>query len=155
MTEAGQDSTHENDGTLLRVGIFTVIKKWWRWGDSNPRPSRCERDALPTELHPHTGALLPFHCLRLVLPHIFLFERHLSRDGGPSLLRRPLSFAYNLNLEKIVSYFNHFVYRKIPAGGKMPPPRVKQALARIPPLPTAGVLRMRTRRPRQDEASAA
>ena len=24
----------------------------WRWRDSNPRPSRCERDALPTAPHP-------------------------------------------------------------------------------------------------------
>ena len=24
----------------------------WRYGDSNPRPSHCERDALPTELYP-------------------------------------------------------------------------------------------------------
>ena len=22
---------------------------WWTWGDSNPRPPRCERGALPTE----------------------------------------------------------------------------------------------------------
>ena len=26
------------------------IKKWWIQGDSNPRPPRCERGALPTEL---------------------------------------------------------------------------------------------------------
>ena len=150
MTEAGQDSTHENDDTLLRVGSFTVIKKWWRWGDSNPRPSRCERDALPTEPHPHTGALLPFHRLRPALPHISLSERHLFRDGRSLLLRRPVNFVYNLNPEKIVSYFNLFVYRKNPAGGKIPPLRVKQALVPILPLPTAGVPRMRTRRPRRE-----
>src|SRR6202030_4344803 len=26
---------------------------WWTWGGSNPRPHRCERCALPTELHAH------------------------------------------------------------------------------------------------------
>ena len=26
---------------------------WWRAGDLNPRPRRCERRALPTELAPH------------------------------------------------------------------------------------------------------
>ena len=30
-----------------------VLSEWWRWGDSNPRPVRCERTALPSELHPH------------------------------------------------------------------------------------------------------
>ena len=29
--------------------------RWWRRGDSNSRPSRCERDALPTELLPRGG----------------------------------------------------------------------------------------------------
>ena len=24
--------------------------RWWTWPDSNRRPPRCERDALPTEL---------------------------------------------------------------------------------------------------------
>ena len=27
-------------------------ENWWRYGDSNPRPSHCERDALPAELYP-------------------------------------------------------------------------------------------------------
>ena len=27
----------------------------WRWTGSNRRPSHCERDALPTELHPRRG----------------------------------------------------------------------------------------------------
>jgi len=36
---------------------FTVIyrrpgnKKWWTWPGSNRRPRRCERRALPAELH--------------------------------------------------------------------------------------------------------
>ena len=29
-------------------------KKWWMLGDSNPRPSPCKGDALPTELSIHT-----------------------------------------------------------------------------------------------------
>ena len=33
---------------------FCLLKKsrFWRWGDLNPRLPRCERGALPTELHP-------------------------------------------------------------------------------------------------------
>ena len=31
------------------------ILGWWRRADSNRRPSRCERDALPTELLPRYG----------------------------------------------------------------------------------------------------
>ncbi len=27
--------------------------EWWRWPGSNRRPPRCERGALPAELHPH------------------------------------------------------------------------------------------------------
>src|SRR5262245_65855862 len=27
-------------------------REWWRRGESNPRPRRCERRALPTELRP-------------------------------------------------------------------------------------------------------
>ena len=30
--------------------------RWWRWGDSNPRPLTCEASALPAELHPHGSA---------------------------------------------------------------------------------------------------
>ncbi len=29
------------------------IMNWWRAGELNPRPRRCERRALPTELAPH------------------------------------------------------------------------------------------------------
>ena len=30
---------------------------WWRAGELNPRPLRCERSALPTELAPHLAEL--------------------------------------------------------------------------------------------------
>jgi hypothetical protein len=30
---------------------------WWRWRDSNPRPPRCERGALPAEPHPHLAII--------------------------------------------------------------------------------------------------
>ena len=30
--------------------------EWWRRRGSNPRPSHCERDALPAELRPHVYA---------------------------------------------------------------------------------------------------
>ena len=32
--------------------------KWWSGRGSNPRPSHCERDALPTELPPHARAAI-------------------------------------------------------------------------------------------------
>ena len=32
---------------------FLWFENWWTAGDSNPRPPRCERDALPTELAAH------------------------------------------------------------------------------------------------------
>ncbi len=32
-------------------------KRWWTARDSNPRPRRCERRALPTELAAHSAAL--------------------------------------------------------------------------------------------------
>ncbi len=36
-----------------RDSLFLSEKKWWSRRDSNPRPPRCERGALPTELLPH------------------------------------------------------------------------------------------------------
>src|SRR5882757_8143684 len=30
-----------------------LLKRWWTRGDSNPRPPRCERGALPAELLAH------------------------------------------------------------------------------------------------------
>jgi hypothetical protein len=36
---------------LLKPAFYR--EKWWTWGGSNPRPHRCERCALPTELHAH------------------------------------------------------------------------------------------------------
>ena len=38
------------DGSTRRD---TPSEGWWRAGDLNPRPRRCERRALPTELAPH------------------------------------------------------------------------------------------------------
>jgi len=34
----------------INYAIFRVRYPWWRVRDSNPRPRRCERRALPTEL---------------------------------------------------------------------------------------------------------
>jgi hypothetical protein len=41
------------DGTNAKTGSPAggQVKQWWTWGGSNPRPPRCERGALPTELH--------------------------------------------------------------------------------------------------------
>ena len=40
--------TKKND-----VDLFTEVAFWWRARELNPRPLRCERSALPTELAPH------------------------------------------------------------------------------------------------------
>ena len=34
------------------------VSGWWRWGESNSWPSACKADALPAELHPHSGSML-------------------------------------------------------------------------------------------------
>ena len=50
---------------------------WWSGRGSNPRPSHCERDALPTELPPHTRrAILEY------LPRRSKFGRHRPRSPG-------------------------------------------------------------------------
>ncbi len=42
---------------ILFITIFQPLRPvtcgWWRAGELNPRPRRCERRALPTELAPH------------------------------------------------------------------------------------------------------
>ena len=44
-------------GQGLEAGSLTSgLKWWWRRRGSNPRPSHCERDALPTELLPRKRA---------------------------------------------------------------------------------------------------
>src|SRR6266850_1617419 len=40
--------------TFLNYAVF-----WWRAGELNPRPLRCERSALPTELAPHLTDIRP------------------------------------------------------------------------------------------------
>ena len=34
-----------------------MVEKWWSGWGSNPRPSHCERDALPAELPPHVDCI--------------------------------------------------------------------------------------------------
>ena len=37
-------------------------RRWWRYGESNPRPSECHSDALPTELYPQKDVrMIPNH----------------------------------------------------------------------------------------------
>lgn len=43
----------------MRVHLHHVVLFWWTIRDSNPRPLRCERSALPTELIARFTAL-PF-----------------------------------------------------------------------------------------------
>ena len=42
-----------------KMAISREIRKkiWWRRWDSNPRPQRCERCALPAELRPHSVSI--------------------------------------------------------------------------------------------------
>lgn len=42
------------EGTAAMVTDLTG-EVWWRAGELNPRPLRCERSALPTELAPHNS----------------------------------------------------------------------------------------------------
>ena len=37
--------------------MFSLSRLWWTRGDSNPRPPRCERGALPAELLAHRFSL--------------------------------------------------------------------------------------------------
>ncbi len=48
--------TYENPWRL--VAARGKHDDWWRAGDLNPRPRRCERRALPTELAPHTKKVM-------------------------------------------------------------------------------------------------
>ena len=43
----------------LLTGENIVNERWWRAGELNPRPLRCERSALPTELAPHSTDIQP------------------------------------------------------------------------------------------------
>ena len=43
--------------SLPHQGIFRNHTLWWSGRDSNPRPLRCERNALPTELPPRVWFL--------------------------------------------------------------------------------------------------
>ncbi len=59
-------------------------EKWWRRRGLNPRPPRCERGALPTELLPHLeGHHSPrfgFHCQNY-------FSHHVTRRRTQSMCR--------------------------------------------------------------------
>ena len=54
---AASTGVHEgrrHDAEQAEVLIYRARFSWWRVRDSNPRPRRCERRALPTELTPRT-----------------------------------------------------------------------------------------------------
>ena len=67
-----------NEKTTINSGLYS---KWWSRGGSNPRPSHCERDALPSELRPQQGCDSSLRgCLSLVREYIrvaiFVFEEY-------------------------------------------------------------------------------
>jgi hypothetical protein len=41
------------DQFTVLEGALSIFEIWWTRGDSNPRPPRCERGALPAELLAH------------------------------------------------------------------------------------------------------
>ena len=56
---------------FLKV-LFEIIHfLWWRQRDSNPRPQRCERCALPAELCPHVKAVTSYPRIVNYLPTFF------------------------------------------------------------------------------------
>ena len=53
---------------LRRKPLSLLPTNWWRRRDSNSRPPRCERDALPTELLPRiveTAHIIPYFAPRM------------------------------------------------------------------------------------------
>src|SRR5882672_2901801 len=51
--------------TIIAVRLVSARSfSWWRVRDSNPRPRRCERRALPTELTPRVESLRILHAIR-------------------------------------------------------------------------------------------
>ncbi len=52
-TRSGEPLIFEQSHTTKKgEGKSLPPSSWWRYGDSNPRPIRCERIALPTVLYP-------------------------------------------------------------------------------------------------------
>lgn len=45
--------------TMKEKRAARASEVWWRAGELNPRPLRCERSALPTELAPHLTDIRP------------------------------------------------------------------------------------------------
>ena len=81
---------------------LTHREDWWSWGESNPRPSDCQPDALPAELQPHGRARLPpgsgavkasgARPARLDTPTGVVFFAAFGRSGGIGIrraLKRP------------------------------------------------------------------
>ena len=56
----GQRRHQREEHHQLEVGEFhlAIADVWWTVGDSNPRPPRCERGALPAELTAHWETIL-------------------------------------------------------------------------------------------------
>ncbi len=63
LMSPGAEATDRGPSELWRWALLSakVERKWWRVGDSNPRPRRCERRALPTELTPHFKGVSSTH----------------------------------------------------------------------------------------------
>ena len=51
----GKDHPKDKGGRISRFG--PLLKVWWSWGGSNPRPLECHSSALPAAPQPHTFCL--------------------------------------------------------------------------------------------------
>ena len=71
------------------TGVFFI---WWTRRDSNPRPPRCERGALPTEPRAHLCADLKFRS-----PIIARLPGGVKQKPPPQLPRRELFLRGNIN----------------------------------------------------------
>ena len=95
---------------LSTHGIYSCLTLWWTRRDSNPRPPRCERGALPTELQ--ALGHFPLYISPRLLSSVFALERVERPEGrscSPSLWNSP-------HLSKATAYrrtFGTLIQRRV------------------------------------------
>ena len=88
-----------------------VSAVWWRRRDSNSRPPRCERDALPTELLPHkskTAHNIPNKrgACKWILKKLLFGRLRIKVDRGDGM---SIKFVFNNEVEISRFVFERFV----------------------------------------------
>ncbi len=96
-SDARDRARAEGVGPLLETSVSMGGLNWWSWGESNPRPSDCQPDALPAELQPHGRPSLPPGSgavkasdaprVRLDRPGGVVFFAAFGRSGGIGIRR--------------------------------------------------------------------